>query len=234
MRREWISKIVLSGLLLGTSSWAADADELMKCRGVVQNIDSINDADVLAGCWEFYWHEGDPEDSVHSYDRILEIGERLVVLEPEQETAYGDLAWLYWSRWKETVNQPESLPQQDHYLDRLQVLLNKGIEVRENRRNVVFLYDTAGTIWEMKKDVPTLIPTMLRLWKVLLVVADPRDPEHRRLCLVTNKMLGHHYYDEGEKQTALRYFEAALVLQPENRQTQQMIEKIKRELGMTP
>jgi tetratricopeptide (TPR) repeat protein len=232
-----MSREILLALTLLISNGAMAADHshdgmVEACREAVQNLDRVSSVDLLVNCWDFYWHEGDPQDQVHAYDRIIQLGERIVVLEDEQDTVYGDISWLYWSRWKETKEDPESFPQKSEYLARLQDLVSRGMQVRANLRNFTFCWDTGFTLYLMQKDVPAVVPQMLTLWKQGLAVANLRDPEEKKGAVNISKQLGYYYYKElNDKVTALKHFRYALKLQPDNAGAKKMVAQIERELG---
>lgn len=236
MRREkLLGTLVLLPALLASTAFADSHnhnDLLATCRGVVQNIDRFNDVDVIYDCWDFYWHAGDPADTVEPYDRIIQLGERLTVIDVEQDTVYGDISWLYWSRWKQTKDDPSSYPQENKYIARMENLIDRGMAAPHNMANFSFLSDTGFTLYLMKKDVPQVVPQMLKLWKRGLGIANLREPEEKKGAVNISKQLGYHYYhDENNKVKALGYFRYALKLQPDNSGAQKMAEKISRELA---
>jgi hypothetical protein len=208
------------------------ADQVSVCRNAVRDLQAVRRVSVLVDCLDFYWHSGDPEDTVHGYDRMLQIGERLVVLEPAQLTTYGDLAWLYWSRWKETVKEPESLPQRLDYLGKLRQLLNRALGVPSLQREFLFLSDTGFTIYMMQKDLLDLLPMMQSLFERALVVANLNDPEQKQTSVNVAKQLGYHHLNQfGNKRRALDYFNYALELQPSNAGARRMKERLEREIA---
>ncbi len=234
--RVGLGKIFCLFISLNAVAHESDHSPMLRmCRETIGNLERVNRVAPLLDCWDFYWHGGDPEDTVHGYDRILQLGERLVTIAPAQSSAYGDLAWLYWSRWRETREDADSLPQLAQYLKRAEDLLRRGASNRSNRRDFRFLADAGFTIFFIKKDIPTLIPLMRQLWTDALSAANYRDPEEKQISVNVAKQLGYHYLkDLLNKERALYYFRYAVRLQPDNPGAVRMVEELERELGLRP
>lgn len=198
------------------------AAEAAYCQKVMDRLDRVTDQDQLARCTDFYWHNAGYENPPGSFNNVIRIGYRIIALDPQATSTYTGIAWLLWSKWVTWKKNPENMPDGETKADESIALLMRGRKA--NPTNAEYHLDAAQTIEPFARHhQPARNAFVLESY----ALAD-RYAQVDSIKIRARLSTGHVLRRLGEKEKALRSYEAVLVLDPQNRVALRCIEELKK------
>ena len=179
------------------------------CESVMANLDKTADLDLLSDCFNFYWHNQQFDAPEGSYNNIVSIGKRIVVVDPSDYDTWTTTAWILWSKWVTWSHNPEKMPDGATKLGEAYRLLLDGQS--HNLTNAIYHWQAATTMWVAAKSYsPEFYPFVLDSYQRADVFATNND-----LKIRARFKLGLIYQNELKQNAeALYWYHQVLELDP--------------------
>ena len=189
--------------------WASregnDEGSQEQCAQVMKKLDFISDLDPLYTCSAFYWHNGEFDNPPGSYNNMIKINYRVLVLDPTDADTYSTTAWLLWSKWVTWTKDPQAMPDGESKKDESISIFEKGI--RYNRYNALFYNEYANHMFGFIGDFDKAI----ELYKLTNEFA-----LQDKLRVQARLSVARCYRHIGQIESAKEWYKAVLEIDPQN------------------
>ncbi len=187
---------------------------------VLNHLDAVYDADILAACADYYFHDPGDEHDTSGYSKSVACTNRMLVLDPQAIDLYTTNAWLLWSNWVTWKQDPQSVADGPAKLKQAIRLIRQGRAA--NPDSAAYHYDAANTMAPLARHhLPELMDWVIQYYHHAEALA--KDKTLRtQIC----KVLGHRYRIQGKTAEAMRWYRITLELDPENEVAQRYLEQL--------
>jgi tetratricopeptide (TPR) repeat protein len=221
------SFLVLGFLCIGKMALAHDPKKkptLETCLSVAQEAESVQDIDLLEVCSEYFWHHQQHDRPRGSYNLMLKLDSRRLVLEPENLSLWSQVAWILWSKWVMWKNNPQGVPpgfDGEGKDEEAIALLTRGRS--HHAENPLYHWEAGLTIYRLARfHAPKHFPFAIESFGLAEKYAS--DSEFKVRCRL---LTADSYKHMGKKEEAINWYRKVLEIDPENSSAKEGIEKLK-------
>ncbi|MFC1766284.1 tetratricopeptide repeat protein, partial [Planctomycetota bacterium] len=178
---------------------------------VLQHLEAVFDMDILALCNDYFWHNPRTERKSSGFSDCIACNDRALALDPQAIELYTMNAWLLWSDWVSWTVDPNKVWEGKDNVDKAVRLIQKGRAA--NPSSAAFHLDAANTLFPLAQHHRSeLMDFVIRYYHHAEKLATEKAMR-LRIC----NCLGHRYRAKDNKEEAIRWYRAALELDPEDK-----------------
>jgi len=213
-----------------TIEWTAEDARRQQTRGidlertaiwVLEHLQQVYSTEILNVCTDYFGHHADPGGSQHGFASSVACIKRRMEIDPQDIEAYTLSAWLLWSDWVTWKLHPNQIPDGPGKVEEAIRLIKIGRAA--NPANAAYHLDAAQTLEPLARHHrPELMPFVIRYYLYAEALAT-----ETALRVRIRLSLGHRYRQGGQTDEAIRWYQAVLEIDPENRVAHRYLDKLK-------
>ena len=188
---------------------------------VLDHLQQVYSTEVLDVCTDYFGHHSDPRGSPYGFGRSVACINRRIELDPQDIEAYTLSAWLLWSDWVTWKLYPNRIPDGRGKAEEAIRLIKLGRAA--NPANAAYHFDAAQTLEPLARHHrPELMPFVIQYYLYAEALATGTA-----LRVRVRLNLGHRFRQQGQTEEAIRWYQAVLEIDPENRVAHRYLDKLK-------
>jgi tetratricopeptide (TPR) repeat protein len=190
---------------------------------VLGHLQDVYDADILAACADFFFHDPGDADDTSGYSKSVACSLRSIELDPQAIDLYTTSAWLLWSNWVTWKQDPQRVSDGPAKLELAIQLIKQGRAA--NPDSALYHYDAANTMAPLARHhLPDLMDWVIHYYHHAEALATDKA-----LRVQICKVLGHRYRIQGKIEEAIRWYRVTLELDPDNKVARRYLERLQKE-----
>ena len=211
-----------------TIEWTAEDSLREKTRGIdmertaiwiLDHLQQVYRKEILDVCTDYFGHYSDPRGSQHGFASSVACIKRRIEIDPQDIEAYTLSAWLLWSDWVTWKLYPNRIPDGRGKAEEAIRLIKLGRAA--NPANAAYHFDAAQTLEPLARHHrPELMPFVIQYYLYAEALATGTA-----LRVRVRLNLGHRFRQQGQTEEAIRWYQAVLEIDPENRVAHRYLDK---------